>query len=295
MQCPRFRCPDENGRLFASDAWAMCFYIDRPHKRIAPAVLRAIELFRERIRPFQFEWYDTFEGQAAPLDDSIWKRLREKMLGPDAGGGIGLLDPSKKVEGFEVDYRGLPLPLPWPGRENDVSVLYLNLPTEYLEERGPKQVRTLALDLAEELPFSTGYVDFAFNNTYWAQETTDLIRTRYPGVHLDANKVDFKVSTRVNGVHWLNFLGQPVLGQLGGVAGLRECLPPGIHLHDMGGDRVLLTLGDHPDVGDVEAGHTFPLHRALARLLAPYLYHRARPLGPMSMEETLRWERRFLD
>jgi hypothetical protein len=56
-----------------------------------------------------------------------------------------------------------------------------------------------------------------------------------------------------------------------------------------------VTLGDQPEPGDVEAGHTLPLHRALARILEPYLYHRSRPLGPMSMEETLRWERRFLE
>ncbi len=297
MQYPRFRCHDWSGKLCASDAVCMCFYIDHPHQRIASAALRAIDLLCERIRPFQFECCDPGEGQTEPLDASMWKRLREQVLGPADSGFINLLEPGeKKVSGFEVDYRGLAIPSSWPPRKNEVSLFYVCLPTEYLEERGPNHVRTLALDLAQELPFSTGYVNFAFNNTdRWAQETTELLRTRYPGVHLDANDLYDKVHTRVNGVHWLNFLGQPVLGQLGGVAGLRERLPPGIHLQDMGGDRVLLTLGDQPDPGDMEAGNPLPLHRSLARLLEPYLYHRSRPLGPMSMEETRRWERRFLD
>jgi hypothetical protein len=245
----------------------MRFYMKHPHGLIAPMALRAVELFRERIRPFQFEWYDTLEGQLAPLDNTVWEKLRQKMLGPEDSGCIRLEDDrSRRIGGFRVDYRGLALPYPWPERKDDVSVLYTGLPTEYLQERGPEWVRALALEMVEALPLCSGYVDFAFNNTSWSPEFTEGVHTRYPGVHLDAHKMDFQVGTRVDGVHWLNFLGQPVL-----------------------------TLGDQPDPGDVEAGHSLPLHRALARILEPYLYHRARPLGQMTPEEQLRWERRFLD
>ena len=293
---PRFRWRNSEGRLFIDDALCMRFYMKRPHREIASAGLRAIEILRERIRPFQLDWYDTLEGQLSPLDDSIWERLRQKVLGPDDSGCIRLEDdPWKGLGEFEVEYSGLALPYPWPQRKDEVSGLYVRLPTAFLEERGPKWVRDLSLEVVEELPLNSGYVDFSFHPSEDAAQLCTTVRTRYPGVHLDSYRQEHRINTWVDGVHWLNFLGQPVLGQLGGAAGLRARLPPGIDVLELSGDRVLLTLGDAPDPGDVEAGHTLPLHRALARVLEPHLYHRARPLGEMTREEQLRWERRFLD
>ena len=105
-----------------------------------------------------------------------------------------------------------------------------------------------------------------------------------------------RMNTWVDGIHWMNFLGQPVLGQVGGAAGLRERLPfPEASVLEMSGDRVLVTLSEAPEVGYLEAGHTLPRHRALARLLEPHLYHRERFLGRTRPEDFLRWERRFLD
>ena len=151
--------------------------------------------------------------------------------------------------------------------------------------------------MAAELPFSSGYVDFVLCSDLWDfGEALDLIRPRYPGVHLTASKANLRMNTWVDGVHWMNFLGQPVLGKLGGVAGLREQLAlPGISLLEMSGDRVLITLGEQPEPGDIEAGQTLPLHRALARLLEPHLYHYQSPYDHQSPEELLRWEHRFLE
>jgi hypothetical protein len=199
-----------------------------------------------------------------------------------------------------VDYRGLSaVPLPWPERKDDVSVLYFRLPTGFLEKRRQEHVRALALELAAELPFSSGYVDFVLCSDILdsiSVEALKLIRPRYPGVHLASYSATTHVGTRVDGVHWVNFLGQPVLGELGGVSGLRERLAlPGISLQEMSGDRVLITLGERPEVGDVEAGQTLPLHRALAKVLEPYLYQRKAFFGNPVPEELLRWDRRFLD
>ena len=44
-----------------------------------------------------------------------------------------------------------------------------------------------------------------------------------PGVHFDSHSI----GTRVKGVHWLNFLGAPVLGELGAPrACARACARP---------------------------------------------------------------------
>jgi hypothetical protein len=276
----------------------MCFYMRHPNERIAPAVIRAVELFRERIRPYQLVWNDTGEGQAEPLDDESWERTRRETLdpGPETAAFIFMGDNPFKFGGFLVDYRGLDvIPLPWPERKDDVSVLYLRLPTRFLEERGPEQVRALALEVAAELPFNSGFVDFALCSDTWnLGKALELIHPRYPGVHLASSEANLRMNTWVDGVHWMNFLGQPVLGQLGGMAGLREHLSlPGISLLEMSGDRVLVTLGEQPAPG--EEGQTLPLHRALARLLEPHLYHRKLTHLHQKPDGLLGWERRFLD
>jgi hypothetical protein len=274
--------------------------MQQPNERIAPAVLRALELLRERIHPYQLAWYDAGDGQAEPLGDSAWKELRKRTLEPepDTSAFLILDGKSEAVDDLRVHYRGLDIvPSPWPEQKDAVSVLYLRLPTEFLEERGPDRVRTLALDLAAELPFNSGYVDFVLCSDTWDfGEALELIRPRYPGVHLASNSANLHMNTWVDGVHWMNFLGQPVLGKLGGVAALRERLAlPGLSLQEMSGDRVLITLGEQPEPGDVEAGQTLPLHRALAQLLEPHLYHWKSPYAHLNAEEILRWERRFLD
>ncbi|KFA89412.1 hypothetical protein Q664_34980 [Archangium violaceum Cb vi76] len=251
------------------------------------------------MRPHELAWY-AGDGQTEPLDDSSWQKICEEALepGPDTSAFVRVWEDPARFAGFYMDYRGLDVvPLPWPDRKDDVSVLYFRLPTEYLEEQGPERIRELALELAAELPFNSGYVDFvlcARRSDF--HEAIELIRPRYPGVELARNEASLRMSTWVDGVHWMNFLGQPVLGKLGGVAGLRERLAlPGISIQEMSGDRVLITLGERPETGDVEAGQTLPLHRALARLLEPHLHHQTKWMGDLRPEDMLRWERRFLD
>ncbi|WP_083682549.1 type VI immunity family protein [Archangium sp. Cb G35] len=300
MRYPRLRYHNERGGLSASDAVLLCFYLPHPNEWIAPAVIRAVELFRERIKPYQFTWNDTGDGQAEPLDEASWDRTRRKTLEAEPGGSgsLRLVGEDPGVDDLLVDYRGLsPVPLPWPERKDDVCVLYLRLPTEYLEERGPEHVHSLARELAAELPFSSGYVDFVLcSSSLHAVPALELVRPRYPGVHLTSSGATMYVGIRVEGVHWMNFLGQPVLGELGGVSSLRERLAlPGISLQEMSGDRVLITLGAQPEVGEVEADRRLAPYRALARVLEPVLYQRKSMFGRRVPEELLRWDRRFLE
>lgn len=94
----------------------------------------------------------------------------------------------------------------------------------------------------------------------------------------------------------MNFLGQPVLGELGGAEGLRARLhSPGTTVQELAGDKVVITLGEWPEAGDVERGDALPSYRELARVLEPWLHHTDVPMLNRPMEETRRWERRFLD
>jgi hypothetical protein len=122
---------------------------------------------------------------------------------------------------------------------------------------------------------------------------------RYPGmdVYDSPSYLAWDMGTRVRGPHWLNFLGQPVLGQLGGAEVLRVRLQsPGTTVQEMEGDKVLITLGEWPEAGDTERGDTLPAYRELARVLEPWLFFdKDRRMLRQSEENTRRWERRFLD
>jgi hypothetical protein len=296
MLYPRLRYPNEHGSQDASDALVMCFYMQHSHKRIASAVMRALSIFRERIHPHSFDWYIDHDGYTYSLDDTRWENLRKEMLGSDESACPRMVGSPEGAGSVYVDYRGLPLPLPWPGREHDVSALFLRLPTEYLEEQGASRVRALAMDMAEDLPFNSGYMGLALSRPEAVRAAVELVRNRYPGLHLSKEGPDIHIGTQVDGVHWMNFLGQPVLGTLGGVSSLREHLSlPGVSIQELSGERAVITLGEQPDPGDLQEGRTLPLHRALARLLGPHLYSSKRPLGRMTLDEWRRWERRFLD
>lgn len=296
MRYPRLRYFTKEDWRFASDAVLMCFYMKQPHQRIAKAVVRALEVLRARMKPEQFKWYTAPDGYMYSLDDSRWEQLREDLLGSDEA-AVPRLNGAQYIGGFFVDYRGLPLSIAYPARKEDVSALFVTLPTEYLEDRGAANVRTLALEMAEQLPFNSGHVDMALCQAdLLEREELEPVRTRYPGLHLASNEPDIQLGTRIEGTHWLNFLGQPVLGELGGINRLREHLAlPGVSIEEMSGDRALVSLGEWPTLGNAEETSTLPLHRALARLLAPHLYHRQWQFRGMSPEELLRWERRFLD
>jgi hypothetical protein len=158
-------------------------------------------------------------------------------------------------------------------------------------------VQRLALALARELPFDSGYAGLCFHagEELGVPEAVAVHLPRYPGIALDdVSRTAMYLGTRVEGVYWMNFLGAPVLGELGGVEVLRAKLTsPGVIIEPLGEQRACVILGEWPEAGDTEQGRTLPAYRELARVLEPWLYHR--PLSPYSKESILRWERRFLD
>jgi hypothetical protein len=189
--------------------------------------------------------------------------------------------------------------LPWRTRtrsvDEEASLVSFSWPTEYLEKHGPGRVRELAMALASLLPFSSGHagLSFYFPHLYGSSMGEAL---RYPG--LDVNHDRRELGSRVDGVHWLNFLGQPVLGELGGAAGLRARLhSPGTTVQEMDGERAVVTLGQWPEAGDLTRGQDLPAYREFARVLEPWLYECPSyyDFDDVSHEETLRWWRRFLD
>jgi len=95
----------------------------------------------------------------------------------------------------------------------------------------------------------------------------------------------------------MTFIGQPALGALGRAQGLRSRLhTPGVTVEEMAGDRAVVTLGEWPEAGDTAQGQVLPAYRELAHVLEPWLYFEPHARLPyLSLEETRRWDRRFLD
>lgn len=282
-----------------SDAFVLQFFIRRSHVEVAAEVVHSIEAFRQATGPERLGWYYDDEGHLRRMGEKDWEAMRQELLDPrwrpacnlhlsDKGGGAGVC--SVYYQGFWLD-----APL---SNESTACLLSFQLPTEYLEEHGPARVRALALELAGALPFNSGHGSLALSYLPLprAQQDVRSLRFRYLGMSVyTPSSYHGQVGFKVPGAYWLTFLGQPVLGQLGGVAGLRARLThPSISVEELNHERVLVTLGEQPQAGDVQAGEPLPLQRELARVLEPYLHHTPASAGPEAAD-LRRWERRLLD
>ncbi|HYO55182.1 DUF3396 domain-containing protein [Archangium sp.] len=278
--------------LLIRESVSITFYMKRSHQEVVRDVIRALDAYSRTAGPQALCWYaDPYSGDWDELDDKGWAYIRRLMIEEPAT-SIWLRELPNATTGYGFLYHGHLLEVCATDAASTVS---FHLPTEYLEEHGPGRVRELALELAAVLPFNSGHAGLCFDFPESVLGTLDAISDlsfRHPG--LDIPGVLFtslSIGTTVNGVHWLNFLGQPVLQELGGAAGLRARLrSPGTTVQELNGERAVVTLGAWPEAGDTEQGHTLPAYRELARVLEPWLH-----LGRFSQESLRRWERRFLD
>ncbi|MDY7227477.1 DUF3396 domain-containing protein [Hyalangium rubrum] len=298
---PRIRIQGEFDHLMAREGLSFTFYMRRAHMKVAPAVLQSLETYLRAIGPEALGWYTDDAGEYWELDAAAWERTRRKVREARSP-LIFLYDSTLPERRYRFEYHGKDL--------NDFSRLDTQdatcavsfwLPTEFLEDQGPGRVRELALELAAPLPFCSGYGGLSFNgelDVLGVDEEVTPYCLRYPGIDVDdVHHYSWKLGTRLRAPHWLTFLGQPVLGELGGAAALRSRLhSPDTTVLDLEGDRALVTLGKWPEAGDLESGDNLPAYRELARVLEPWLFDEPRScLLTCTPEETRRWVRRFLD
>lgn len=296
---PRIRFHDSYGTRVIRDGLRICFYMRRSSRQVAPAVMQVLETYLRAVGPQRMEWYLDIEGYWQLLSPETWEANRRHLLEATYP-RVALTDDPSCASAVRFEYYG-------DGPDDDhadtdrdrVSAVGFWLPTEFLDEQGPRRLRELALELAMPLPFNSGHAGLCFNAIYGYHETEkELSRLclRYPGIDMLAMEdLPSRLGTRLRGPAWMTFLGQPVLGELGGVDELRARLTsPGTAVNSLEGDRAVITLGPWPEAGDTEAGHLLPQYRELARVLEPWLYHLpGRYYFPDDIWD--RWERRFLD
>ncbi|MFY0567574.1 DUF3396 domain-containing protein [Archangium lansingense] len=300
---PRIRHYTRSGEpwLFIRESVNITFYMRCSHQEAVQAVMRALNIYLQAVGPGTLGWYVDSEGDWQELDTQGWESTQRKLLHP-RGARILLAGSPDDLTGYEFSYYGQQPEeetLFAQAREPRCSVAFW-LPTEYLEEHGPGRVRELVLKLASELPFNSGHAGLAFLFPEGVLGTIESLREeclRYPGLDVPGfSTASMFIGTRIKGVHWLNLLGQPVLGELGGTEGLRSRLhSPGTTVQEIDGQRAVVTLGQWPEAGDVREGHLLPAYRELARILEPWLYEERFDWGGFSREDMRRWKRRFLD
>jgi len=298
---PRIRVHAQSGYLLIREGLTLTFYMKRAHSEIAAGVMRSLEAYLRAVGPSALDSYADEEGEWMPLDAKGWDLVRSNLLHPKWA-LEHLADGSSGEERYRFDYQGKALDDPsFNWGPDAVSVVSYWLPSEFLEERGPGQLRELALELAAPLPFNSGQVGLTFNCELDLLGVNREVRRyclRYPGLDVvNPIGISTDIGTRVRGPSWLTFLGQPVLGELGGAAGLRSRLhTPGTTVQELDGDRAVVTLGPWPEAGDTEQGKTLPAWRELARVLEPWtLWGEGTYMLGFQPEDAPRWERRFLD
>jgi len=271
---PRFRrysLFDGEKYLCIRECVRISFYLRRDHLEIVPAGMRSLDTYLRTVGPQSLGWYADSEGEWQQLDDRGWAFIRDELLYP-RGANVTLIGDPENASGFRFNYYGIPLDAPPPvGGPTRTCEVTFWLPTEYLEEHGPQRVRELALELGAGLPFDSGHAGLAYLFPEGLLGITRPIREecfRYPGIDLADSGVRDDLGTRVQGAHWLTFLGSPVLQSLGGTAALRERLhSPGTTVQTLNDERAVVTLGLWPEAGDMEEGRTLPEYRELARVL----------------------------
>jgi hypothetical protein len=293
---PRIRIRVESGALMIREAVNITLYMRHSHAEVARTVLRSLDIYRHAVQPHKFRRYSHDAGAWLELDTEGWEKLRREFL-ERSGAILHLLGGGPGQREYRFVYHGRPIdaPTPWGDEPGRVCAVNFWLPTEYLEQYGPGRVRELALELGSPLPFCSGHAGLAFNCE------TDVVGTwgevfklcfRHPGMSIpDPDLLSLELGTRIQTVNWLTFLGHPVLGELGGAAGLRSRLySPDTTVQELEGERVVVTLGPWPEAGDSAHGDVLPAYRELAHVLEPWLFQ-----APRASEEVRRWERRFLD
>ncbi|WNG61824.1 DUF3396 domain-containing protein [Archangium gephyra] len=294
---PRIRLRTKFGGYSVTEGLRLDFYMRRPHTEMVRAVMRSMDTYVNAVGAENLGFYVDDEGDGQELDAEGWVINRRKLL-EEPWPRVILVDArASGPQRYHFEYYGnARIDDPeWRGSDIEACAASFWLSTEYLEEHGPERVRALALELAAPLPFCSGNGGLAFLGPNGEEIRERCFR--YPGMDIpDVESFSYNIGTRVRGPSWLTFLGQPVLGELGGVDALRARLhSPGTTVQDLDGGRAVVTLGEWPDAGDTEQGRMLPAYRELARVLEPWRYEGPQYDKDFSPEERHRWERRFLD
>ncbi|RKH69889.1 DUF3396 domain-containing protein [Corallococcus aberystwythensis] len=301
MSLPPVEVVAGHGSVIMKAGFSICFYMRRSHRELAPLISQALRTYLHAVGRQALTWYPDLEGEWRELDDSALESAHRDLLTHQAP-LIQLRDSYGSLVDYQFLYRGVDLDSPESLRAPGLHTCAVSfwLPAHLLQSQGSGPLRELALSLAKLLPFNSGHAGPSFHAWLGMEDLMQhmfQLGLRHPGMDVpDEHNNAYSVGEKIQGIHWMNFLGPPVLEALGGLSALAARLQtPGTTVQALGEDRAVVTLGSEPDAGDTDEGRVLPAHRELARILEPWFAAREVSRRYRDNDALRRWERRFLD
>lgn len=256
--------PATSGGFVAREVVRFAFFVRRPHRDIADAVVQAVDRVVDLFPPpvlsmFAIESGDWLDFSA----DGLKAQVRERLAGKDKpiNGNASLSGNQANIPDAALDYAGLALDRP-VFRDGTCMLTFFVATSVF----GPylQSSQAMAQQLAADLDCQSAYVDLALVGD---QVRRQAMARRYQCLDIsDPRRVARDIEGRLPGIFWKNFLNGSLVAALGGRSALQAALSADARIEDDGRGGAILTLGPAPIRGDVNRSERADDRIALARL-----------------------------
>jgi TseV toxin immunity protein TsiV len=292
---------NSEGNLIVRDSMVAAFFTKRPYPELAKAYGDVFELWLDQTPDDAKRWaiigphgdeYKPFKELARARAEFNTARAKTRNICALKIGGPQRLNPDYKFT--FVGVRDL--------AKNRANMLEIRSPTSEVEGTNVDRYVESVHRVAQRLPFDSGYASPALTHGAQGHQAAFAKEARkwafrHPGFDMPNNEgTAAGIAQKLRGAYWLTFLGPWALEQVGGQSALRKALPEDVQMQSAG-VGVMLRVGKHPELGDVNKGHKLPVLRAMAKVLEAASRFDDAFLDNIFVDETqrARWERRHLD
>jgi hypothetical protein len=241
--------PRNSGGYAVRETVRFAFFMRRPHLRLVAAVVDAfgqsIDLFPPpALSMFAGASGDWFDYDAAGLKQQVAERLSGKQA---FNGAASLSGDQANIPDFTVDYHGFGIDRPIFRQRASHFVLSIAASSFNADVRAASL--QLARRLAATLDCSAAYVSVALEGN---RTRCEALARRYQCMDIsDVGCVAADLADRMPGVYWINFLGRDLVATLGGRATVESGLSGSANVEELEGGILAISLGEEPDLGDV--------------------------------------------
>ena len=298
----------EDGSVLVRDNFVFALFMQKPLTEVAEGIRRAIDRWTRELPAdtLAFGEIGASATQRKPLGPKGAARAIARLAGTGKGNLVAF-----SLQGPEEDNAAYLVQVCLEqelGRTSKGTVhsglLEFRFPSDHFARGGTAAMIELVTEIASYLPYDSGYFAPAVSWSYesdlrLARRIIGPLGLRHPGLDISFNASScYKIDRRCRGPYWLTLVGGPALRVLGGKAVLRQSLPSGVEVREIG-DGVLLVAGEAPDPGDRNRDQRLPLLRGVAASLEPVTFFDDKAIQTYLFgddeEKFAMWDRRLLD